>query len=313
MTKQIPLVCIVGPTASGKSSLAVELAKRFDAEIVSADSMQIYRGMDILTAKATVPEMQGIPHHLLDFLDLDSDYSVADYVEDASCVIGDIYDRGKLPFLVGGTGLYISSLIDHVKYADIPCCTSLRDELNRRAQLEGTLSLWHELQTIDPVTAQKLHPNDQKRIVRAIEIYRLSNKTKSEWDELSKTEPSPYRIFQIGLTAQREFLYERINRRVDQMIDNGLVQEALQIYQKCPESKTAGQAIGYKELLPYFKGECSWEEAIQRIKQETRRYAKRQLSWFKRDQRIRWVDCAQTIDVQQLADEIKDYFRMESR
>ena len=313
MTKQTPLVCIVGPTASGKSSLAVDLAKRLDAEIVSADSMQIYRGMDILTAKVTQEEMRGIAHHLLGFLDLDSDYSVADYVEDASRVIGDIHARGKLPFLVGGTGLYISSLIDNIQYADIPSCSSLREELNQRARTQGLLPLWKELASFDPVSAQKLHPNDQKRIIRAIEIYRLSGKTKSEWDALSKAEPSPYHTYQIGLTAPREFLYDRINRRVDQMIQNGLVEEAFEIYRQCPESQTAGQAIGYKELVPYFEGKCSLEQAAQSIKQETRRYAKRQLSWFNRDQRINWIDCSKPIDVPQICVDIRTYFQTERR
>ena len=313
MTKQIPLVCIVGPTASGKSSLAVDLAERLDAEIVSADSMQIYRGMDILTAKVTWEEMRGVAHHLLDFVDLDSDYSVADYVDDASRVICDIHTRGKLPVLVGGTGLYISSLIDNIQYADIPSCSSLREELNQRAQTQGLLSLWKELESFDPITAQKLHPNDQKRIIRAIEIYRLSGKTKSEWDALSKAEPSPYQTYQIGLTAPREFLYDRINRRVDQMIQRGMIEEAFEIYREYPESKTACQAIGYKELIPYFEGKCSLEQAAQAIKQESRRYAKRQLSWFKRDQRINWVDCSKPIDIQQVVDIIKIYFQTERR
>lgn len=286
---QIPLVVIAGPTGSGKTALSVELARRFDGEVVSGDSMQIYKQMEIATAKPTLEEMRGVPHHLVGFLDCSKPYSVADYVKQASAVIEDIYGRGKLPFVVGGTGLYITSLVNHISFDEIVSDSSLRSQLLDRLNREGGQSLLDELRQFDPETAAALHPNNGNRIVRAIEVYRLTGITMSEHQRRSREKPSPYRLCMIGLTAKnRQVLYDRINRRVDEMMQKGLLEEARRILE-IPGLKTAYQAIGYKELAGYFDGTCTLETALEKIKQESRRYAKRQLTWFRRDERIHWL------------------------
>ncbi len=286
---QIPLVVIAGPTGSGKTALSVELARRFDGEVVSGDSMQIYKQMEIATAKPTLEEMRGVPHHLVGFLDCSEPYSVADYVKQASAVIEDIYGRGKLPFVVGGTGLYITSLVNHISFDEIVSDSSLRSQLLDRLNHEGGQSLLDELRQFDPETAAALHPNNGNRIVRAIEVYRLTGITMSEHQRRSREKPSPYRLCMIGLTARnRQVLYDRINRRVDEMMQKGLLEEARRILET-PGLKTAYQAIGYKELAGYFNGTCTLEVALEKIKQESRRYAKRQLTWFRRDERIHWL------------------------
>lgn len=286
---QIPLVVIAGPTGSGKTALSVELARRFDGEVVSGDSMQIYKQMEIATAKPTLEEMRGVPHHLVGFLDCSEPYSVADYVKQASAVIEDIYGRGKLPFVVGGTGLYITSLVNHISFDEIVSDSSLRSQLLDRLNREGGQSLLDELRQFDPETAAALHPNNGNRIVRAIEVYRLTGITMSEHQRRSREKPSPYRLCMIGLTAKnRQVLYDRINRRVDEMMQKGLLEEARRILE-IPGLKTAYQAIGYKELAGYFNGTCTLEAALEKIKQESRRYAKRQLTWFRRDERIHWL------------------------
>ena len=286
---QIPLVVIAGPTGSGKTALSVELARRFDGEVVSGDSMQIYKQMEIATAKPTPEEMRGVPHHLVGFLDCSEPYSVADYVKQASAVIEDIYGRGKLPFVVGGTGLYITSLVNHISFDEIVSDSSLRSQLLDRLNREGGQSLLDELRQFDPETAAALHPNNGNRIVRAIEVYRLTGITMSEHQRRSREKPSPYRLCMIGLTAKnRQVLYDRINRRVDEMMQKGLLEEARRILET-PGLKTAYQAIGYKELAGYFDGTCTLETALEKIKQESRRYAKRQLTWFRRDERIHWL------------------------
>ncbi len=286
---QIPLVVIAGPTGSGKTALSVELARRFDGEVVSGDSMQIYKQMEIATAKPTLEEMRGVPHHLVGFLDCSEPYSVADYVKQASAVIEDIYGRGKLPFVVGGTGLYITSLVNHISFDEIVSDSSLRSQLLDRLNREGGQSLLDELRQFDPETAAALHPNNGNRIVRAIEVYRLTGITMSEHQRRSREKPSPYRLCMIGLTAKnRQVLYDRINRRVDEMMQKGLLEEARRILET-PGLRTAYQAIGYKELAGYFNGTCTLETALEKIKQESRRYAKRQLTWFRRDERIHWL------------------------
>lgn len=286
---QIPLVVIAGPTGSGKTALSVELARRFDGEVVSGDSMQIYKQMEIATAKPTLEEMRGVPHHLVGFLDCSKPYSVADYVKQASAVIEDIYGRGKLPFVVGGTGLYITSLVNHISFDEIVSDSSLRSQLLDRLNREGGQSLLDELRQFDPETAAALHPNNGNRIVRAIEVYRLTGITMSEHQRRSREKPSPYRLCMIGLTAKnRQVLYDRINRRVDEMMQKGLLEEARRILET-PGLRTAYQAIGYKELAGYFNGTRTLETALEKIKQESRRYAKRQLTWFRRDERIHWL------------------------
>lgn len=293
--KKIPVLAVVGPTASGKSRLAVELAKRYDGEVVSADSMQIYKGMDIGTAKITPEEMCGVPHHLIDFLDPSESFSVAEYVRLAGEKIENIYARGKLPIVAGGTGLYVRTLLQGTKLTpgggQDPV---LREALRQKAQAEGGGALVEELRQFDPQSAERIHPNNIPRLIRAIEIYRTTGRTMTQQLALSRSEPSPYCPVMIGLTfSDREKLYERINCRVDLMLDAGLLEEARRLFQSPLQKATAIQAIGYKELVPYFAGEITLDEAKENIKRETRRYAKRQMTWFRRDPEIHWlsVDC----------------------
>lgn len=284
------LVAIVGPTASGKTALAIELAKRYDGEVVSADSMQIYKGMEIASAKPTEEEMQGIPHHLMGFLDPSETFSVSDFVRLATESIEDILDRGKLPIVCGGAGLYIRSLLDNVTFTAEEPDEALRKELNARYEAEGGEALLAELASFDPETAAKLSPNDGKRIVRAIEIYRTTGITMSEQVSLSKLTPSPYDVTVIGLTfADRQNLYDRINRRVDEMLLRGLLPEADKFY-STEKSVTSSAAIGYKELKPYLDGKITLDAATEKLKMESRRYAKRQITWFKRDEYIHWIE-----------------------
>jgi tRNA dimethylallyltransferase len=289
MEKKIPLLAVVGPTASGKTALAVELALRTGGEVISADSMQIYKEMDIGTAKPTLEEQKGVPHHLLDFLDISQSYSVAQYVEEARSCIQEIYQRGRLPILAGGTGLYVSSLINHVQFVQEHTDPQVREELQKRLEQEGVESLLEELRSYDPESAARLHPNNQKRILRAMEIYQTTGVTMTEHIQKSRLRPSPYRHCVIGLAYRdRDILYQRIDRRVDQMIKQGLLEEAKKVLSS-PYSSTAMGAIGYKELAPWVRGECSLQEAIDHLKQSTRRYAKRQLTWFRREEWVQWI------------------------
>lgn len=285
-----PLVIVVaGPTASGKTSLAIEIAKRFDGEIVSADSMQIYKNMDIATAKPTEKEMAEVKHHLIGFVDCNDEYSVAMYKNDALSAIRDILSRGKLPVVCGGTGLYIDTLVKNTKFFDYEK-SDVRSELEKTADEKGIEHLFDKLKEIDPETADRLHLNDRKRIIRALEIYLSTGKTITEQDKLSHLEESEFDWCVIGLTASdRQFLYERINKRVDIMLESGLLREAEEFFSG-EYSSTAKQAIGYKELKPYFDGLVSLEEAVEKLKMETRRYAKRQLTWFRRNEKINWIE-----------------------
>ena len=279
--KKIPLIVVAGPTASGKTALGVEICKRLGGEVISADSMQIYKGMDIATAKPTAEEMQGITHHLIDIISPEETFSVANFKELSQKAIEDIISRGKIPVVVGGTGLYIDSLVDNINLSEASTDENIRKMLFERAENEGSSALLEELKEIDPDYAQKLHEGNLKRIVRALELWHTSHITMSEQIANSRLEPSPYNVCYIILDAEnRDYLYERINRRVDIMIENGLVKEAEEYYSSC--SKTSAQAIGYKELAPYFDGEKTLNEAAEALKQSTRRYAKRQLTWFRR-------------------------------
>ena len=281
-------VALVGPTASGKSSLAVKIAKHLTGEVVSADSMQIYKHMDIATAKVTAEEMQGVPHHLIEFVEPWESFSVAEYKALALSCIGDIVKRGKLPVLAGGTGFYVDTVINNTSFLDYEK-TDIRKKLLLRAESEGIEALWNELSKVDKESAEKIHKNDLKRIVRALELYSATGKTMTEQRRLSHLEESGYSFCLIGLTAEnRQFLYDRIDRRVDLMLKNGLLEEAKSFFE-LEHSQTAKQAIGYKELKPYFDGVLTLEEATENLKRETRRYAKRQLSWFRRNENINWL------------------------
>lgn len=285
-----PLVAVVlGPTASGKTSLGIEIAERFDGEIVSADSMQIYENMDIATAKPNADELSRVRHHLIGFLPADESFSVAKYKEKATQAIDDILTRGKLPIIVGGTGLYIDTLIKNTEFFDYEE-SDIRTKLEERCKSEGIESLYRELISIDPVTAQRLHINDNKRIIRALEVYYSTGMTISKQEELSHVNESKYRFCLIGLNAKdRQYLYDRINLRVDMMLSEGLLDEAKRFFAG-ETSKTAAQAIGYKELKPYLDSLVSLEEATEKLKMETRRYAKRQLTWFRRNPDIHWIN-----------------------
>lgn len=277
-----PLPVIAGPTASGKTGLAVRLAQRLHGEVVSADSMQVYADLSIGTARPTVEEMDGVPHHLLGFLPLEETYSVARYVKDAHRAIADIRTRSKQAILCGGTGLYIQSLLDNLTFAEQDGDRTLRDKLRARAETEGGEALLKELHIVDPETAARLHAHDTGRIVRALEVYHTAGIPISEQARRAKTTPSPYAPCLLVLNCRdRQNLYDRINRRVEAMLEAGLLQEARRVLES-PYAATARQAIGYKELAPYFEGQCSLDEALERLKQGTRRYAKRQLSWFRR-------------------------------
>lgn len=281
-------VAVVGPTASGKSSLAVKIAKHLTGEVVSADSMQIYKYMDIATAKVTAEEMQGVPHHLIDFVEPWESFSVAEYKALALSCLDDIVKRKKLPVLAGGTGFYVDTVINNTSFLDYEK-TDVRTKLLLRAESEGTEALWNELSAADNETAQKIHKNDLKRIVRALELYSATGRTMTEQRRLSHLEESRYSFCIIGLTAEnRQFLYDRIDLRVDLMIENGLLEEA-ERFLKSGNLQTSKQAIGYKELKPYFDGVLTLGQATENLKRETRRYAKRQLSWFRRNENINWL------------------------
>lgn len=287
--EKIPVLAVVGPTASGKTALGIALAQAYGGEIVSADSMQIYRGMDIATAKPTAEELAAVPHHLIGFLPPEQSFSVADYVEAARRVIGEIHSRGKLPVVVGGTGLYVTSLLEHVQFADMPRDDTVRAALQAQAAREGTEVLYAELCRVDPESAACIHPNNIPRLVRAMEVYRLTGRPLSAFKAESRQEPSPYRTFWLGLCyPDRQQLYDRINRRVDQMVQQGLIEEARAAY-AAGGMGTAAAAIGYKELIPYLEGRAELADCIARIKQETRRYAKRQMTWFRKNEQIQWI------------------------
>lgn len=290
--EKIPIIVIAGPTASGKTVAAVELAKKMNTEIISADSMQIYKGLSITTAKPDKAEMQGIVHHLMDFLELEKKFSVADYVTLAKEKIQDIYSRGKVPIVCGGTGLYISSLIEGVKFDDTGSDENIRKRLEKEALEKGNHYLWEKLREIDPETAEKVHENNLPRVIRGLEVYELTGEKLSYHKENSKPAETPFDVKIIGLTAEdRQFLYDRINKRVDIMLENGMIEECREVYDRFKNSKfsNACQAIGYKELIPYFEGHVDLDECIGKIKQESRRYAKRQLTWFRRVPKINWI------------------------
>lgn len=281
--EKIKVIAVVGPTASGKTSLAVKIAKAVGGEVVSADSMQIYKGMNIATAKPTPEETDGIPHHLIDFLDPSEPYSVAQYVSDAQKCILDIVSRGKVPVITGGTGLYVDSLLNGIDFGVVPDHSETRRKLAERAEKEGAAALLDELRTVDPETAAGLHENNVGRIIRALEVWVLTGSTISEQKRKSREKGSVYDALYLWLDyGDRQILYDRIDRRVDIMLDMGLLDEAKK-YIALGEETTAKQAIGYKELKPYFKGECSLEEAVENLKKETRHYAKRQMTWFRRN------------------------------
>lgn len=283
------VIFIVGPTASGKTSLSIEIAKKFNGEIISADSMQIYKGIHIASAAPDEEEMCGIPHYMLEFLKTEETFSVADYVKLARKHIDDILSRGKLPIVVGGTGLYINSLLDNTGFLEEETDLSLRQKFEEEFSLLGGEKMLQKLAVFDPETANRLHPNNKRRIIRAFEVYEQTGKTITQQNIDSHKEETDFSSLVIGITFNdREILYNRINKRIDIMLENGLLEEARQNFSYA-NTKGAFQAIGHKEFYGYFNGEISFDEAKELLCRQTRRYAKRQLTWFKRDQRINWI------------------------
>ncbi len=282
--QKIPIIIVAGPTASGKTSLSVELARALGGEIISADSMQVYKGMDIGTAKPTEKEKAGIKHHIMDFKEPSESFSVADFCDLAHKTAEDIISRGKAVIVVGGTGLYIDSFAKDVDFDEEKSLPELRKELEERAKKEGAQSLLAELGEFDEASAKKLHPNNLKRIIRAIEFYKIHQRPISEHQENTRQKPSRYDALYMMINHDREVLRARIDKRVDMMMYDGLIEEARLLWQKKESlSKTARQAIGYKELFGYFEGEMTLEEATAELKMRTRQYAKRQLTWFRKN------------------------------
>lgn len=291
------VVVIVGPTASGKTALSVELAKKINGEIISSDSMQIYKDMDIGTAKVTKEEMQGIQHYLVDFVSPDCRYTVSDFKRDSENAIKEILKKGKTPIVVGGTGLYVNSLIYGIEYQDMKFDEEYRNKLMEIAETEeGLKSLYDEANRIDSEAIQKISSNDKKRIVRILEIYNATGKTKTQQEILSRQNGVDYDFKVFGITMERSKLYERINLRVDIMIEQGLEKEVKELVTKYSEFPTAMQGLGYKEVVEYFDGKITRDEMIEKIKQESRRYAKRQLTWFRKNKETIWLDSQNGIE-----------------
>ena len=285
------VVVIVGPTASGKTALSIELAKKINGEIISSDSMQIYKDMDIGTAKVTKEEAEGIKHYLIDCVSPDERYTVSDFKKDAENAIEEILAKGKTPIVVGGTGLYVNSLIYGIEYQDMKFDEQYRDELMKKAETEsGLKEIWDEANQIDPEAMKKISPNDKKRIVRVLEIFKATGKTKTEQEILSRQNGVKYDYKVFGITMERGKLYSRINLRVDIMIEKGLEEEVRKLVNKYTKFPTAMQGLGYKEVVEYFDGNLTYEEMIDKIKQESRRYAKLQLTWFRKNKETIWLD-----------------------
>ena len=290
------VVVIVGPTASGKTALSIELAKKINGEIISSDSMQIYKDMDIGTAKVTKEEAEEIKHYLVDCVSPDERYTVSDFKKDAEKAIEEILAKGKIPIVVGGTGLYVNSLIYGIEYQDMNFDEKYRNELMEKAETEeGLKELWNEANKIDPEAMIKISPNDKKRIVRVLEIFKATGKTKTEQEILSRQNGVKYDYKVFGITMERGKLYSRINLRVDLMIEKGLEEEVRNLVNKYTKFPTAMQGLGYKEVVEYFEGILTHEEMIDKIKQESRRYAKRQLTWFRKNKEIIWLDSSDDI------------------
>ena len=290
------VIVICGPTASGKTALSIELAKKIDGEIISCDSMQIYKDMNIGTAKVAKEEMQGIRHYMIDFVSPDTRYSVADYKNDAEKAIETIINKGKIPIIVGGTGLYVDSLIYGIEYPEIKFDEEYRKRLEKEADEKGLEFLYNKAKEIDKQAMQKISPNDKKRIIRVLEIYHATGKTKTEQEIESRKKVIKYEYKVFAINMNREKLYERINIRVDKMIENGLIEEVENLKKKYDHFPTAMQGLGYKEVVEYLQNQITRDEMIEKIKQESRRYAKRQLTWFRKNKETIWIDGLEKIE-----------------
>lgn len=300
------LLVIVGPTAVGKTALSIELAKKLDGEVISGDSMQVYKGMDIGTAKITPKEMDGIPHYLIDTHDPDELFSAAEFQQRATQHITDVNSRDKLPMIVGGTGLYIQSVIYQYEFSEAKQDEALRRNLEELAQNQGNEVLHLRLQAIDPITADRLHPNDVKRVIRALEIYQLTGTTMAEYQKRAKR--SPYQLCLLGLTMERDRLYERINQRVDIMMEKGLEREVRSLLdQGYSKDLVSMQAIGYKEMVEYIEGRLTISDTTELIKKNSRNFAKRQLTWFRSMKEIHWVDAEEQKNGQEFVEKIRSF------
>ena len=289
--KKKPLVILTGPTAAGKTRLSIDLAKAIDGEIISADSMQVYRHMDIGSAKIRPEEMEGIPHHLIDILEPTQDFNVVLFQKYAKEAMAQIYDNGKIPILVGGTGFYIQSVLYDIDFTRSEEDTSLRSELEHIAEQKGAEYLHDMLKACDPASAEAIHANNIKRVIRAIEFYRQTGQRISEHNEQEREKTSAYDSRYFVLTDERERLYSNIDKRVDQMLDDGLVEEVRRLMEMgCKRESTAMQGLGYKEIIAYLLGEITLEEAVYLIKRDTRHFAKRQLTWFRRERDVIWIE-----------------------
>ncbi len=301
-----PVIVIVGPTASGKTKLSIELARRINGEIISADSMQIYKYMDIGTAKPDIEEMAGIRHYLIDEVEPGEDFSVARYRELALKYISEVVAKGKHPIIAGGTGLYVNSLVYNINFSETISDWELRETLKKEAEEKGNGFLHEKLKQIDPEAAEKIHENDIKRVIRAIEVFEHTNKPISYHREMSRQEPPPHRYLTFGLRMDRQKLYERIEKRVDLMFEKGLVDEVEKLAEKGFNRKTtAMQGLGYKEVFAYLSGEATLEETKDILKRDTRRYAKRQITWFKRLENAQWLDINEDTSMAELAKNIE--------
>ena len=287
------VVAVGGPTATGKTALSVALAKEFGGEIINADSMQVYKNLNVGTAKPTAEERQGIPHHLLDFLMPETPYSVADFTAAAAPLITQLNAQNRLPLVVGGTGLYISSLLKGVAFETQNTAPALREQLRQEAEANGPAAMYAKLRELDPDYAAKVHPNNQVRVLRALEAIAVTGKKMSDQQQDALPAEAPYHALCLCLTCRdRNVLYRRIDLRVDKMMENGLLPEAELVYQNRERFKTAAQAIGYKEFFPYYEGNAALEDCVEKLKQASRNYAKRQLTWFRHMDGVVWLDAA---------------------
>ncbi|TDQ39725.1 tRNA (adenosine(37)-N6)-dimethylallyltransferase MiaA [Aureibacillus halotolerans] len=298
-----PLLVIVGPTAAGKTELGIQLANRLSGEIISGDSIQVYQGLNIGTAKASPAEREDTPHHLIDILPPDASYSVADFKDQALACIDGIHQQSKLPMIVGGTGLYIQSIVYPYEFTEKSGSAEVRLRLEKEGEMIGKEALHKRLADVDPKAAKSIHPNNVRRVIRALEVYETTSERPS--DRISRqADAYRYNTFILGLTMDRQELYERINQRVDHMVEEGLFQEVEALFKSGYENCQSMQAIGYKEIVSYFRGDCTQEESIAQLKKNTRRFAKRQLTWFRNKMDVEWIDVTTSRSMSKIADEI---------
>ncbi len=304
------IIAVTGPTASGKTALAIEIAKRFGGEVVSCDSMQIYEGMDVGTAKPTAEELSAVPHHMIDIAKPHENYSVADFVEKARLCIDEIYSRGKLPVLAGGTGLYMDSILKNIVFDEYESDQEFRKNMQELADREGAEVLHKLLAEKDTEAAEKIHPNNVRRVIRALEVCHLTGKTFTQVNLESRGEPV-FDALIFGIDVDREVLYERINTRVDKMVDEGLLDEVRALKERgISRETTAMQAIGYKEIFDFFEGLSNFQEAVEKIKMESRRYAKRQLTWLRRNEKINWMKIQSEDDIEKILDRCNEFLNI---